>query len=124
MSRPIQIITRDAETACAQYLIAAQGSAQGKIVLANGTNTPIGGIVQPGNVALGERVDVMELGIAEIRLGGTVAAGDTLVSDDEGRAITGTTGKAIGIALDAGVEGDIIDVRIAPQRLADPPATP
>lgn len=118
MSRPIQIVTRTAETDCAQYLIAAMGSGLGKIVLADGDNTPIGAIVQPGDCKTGDRVDVMEAGIGELRLGGSVAPGDTLVSDANGQAVTGTSGKAIGIALDSGVMGDIIDVRIAPQLLA------
>lgn len=52
--------------------------------------------------------------ICGLELGGTVAAGDSLKSDSSGRGVTTTTAGdfVFAIALQGGVTGDVIDVRL------------
>lgn len=72
------------------------------------------GVSDLGAVAIGDRVDVVEDGIAWVEYGGTVAIGDSLTSDSVGRAITTTTtaNRIIGFAKIAGVIGDIGSVHL------------
>jgi hypothetical protein len=71
----------------------------------------------------GDAVDVTILGPAEVRLGGTVAFGDPLTSDANGKAIkavgtAATTKFIVAYALAPGVADDVIPVRVAPGILA------
>lgn len=70
----------------------------------------------------GERADVILIGIADLKINGTVARGDQLTSDASGLGVTaapgaGTNNRVIGIAQIAGVAGDIIPVLVAPSML-------
>lgn len=72
--------------------------------------------------AVGEHVDVILGGIAEVVYGGTIAAGDLLTSDASGRAIAAAPGAGVnarvaGIALVAGVVGDIGTILLSPGRI-------
>lgn len=60
----------------------------------------------PAHIALG--------GVIRVRAGGTIAVGNPIGSDAEGKAINQTsTGRyAIGIALEAGVDDQIIQVLV------------
>ena len=65
----------------------------------------------PTGIALG--------GIAEVKLGGTVANGDPITSDAASKGIkavaaAATQKRIIGFALQEGVNGDIIKYRVAP----------
>lgn len=53
-------------------------------------------------------------GIGKVVLGDTVAIGDSLTPDATGRAVATTTSThyAFGVALDAGVVGDVISVNL------------
>lgn len=67
----------------------------------------------------GERVDVVHEGIADLKLGGTVARGAPVTSDASGQGVApapaaGTNNRIIGFALVSGVNGDIIPVLLAP----------
>ncbi len=69
------------------------------------------------DIASGERVDVIEHGIAEVEFGGTVARGDPLTADADGKAIkaapaAGVNARIIGWAGVSVVAGDIAKVRI------------
>ena len=58
-------------------------------------------------------VDV--LGTVAVEAGGTVAVGDTLKSDANGKAVVwATSGAKIGLALTAGASGDLIEVLLIP----------
>jgi hypothetical protein len=62
--------------------------------------------------AIGERVDVILEGSADVEYGGTVTLGAALTSDASGRAVVaapgvGVNNPVIGRALQAGVVGDI-----------------
>lgn len=67
-----------------------------------------------GTTALaGEPIDVIKDGIADVTYGGTVAAGDFLTSDAQGRAVVAAVGDfIIGVAQVAGVVGDLGGVHI------------
>lgn len=69
--------------------------------------------------ASGERCDVVLEGIADVKLGGTVARGDLLMSDASGfgivaAAAAGSNVRVVGIAVISGVSGDIIPVFLSP----------
>jgi hypothetical protein len=55
-------------------------------------------------------------GITKVKIGGTVAAGDSLAATTAGVAIATTTdgNRAAGIALEGGASGDIIEMLVAP----------
>jgi hypothetical protein len=89
------------------------GSADDTVVAAAAaTDLALG--VSLNAAASGERVEVQLLGIAEVKAGGTIARGDYVVSDANGDAVAlaaATTIKvAIGRALRAAVDNDIVDV--------------
>lgn len=67
----------------------------------------------------GERIDVVHEGIADLKLGGTVARGAFLTTDASGQGVAaapaaGVNNQIIGKALISGVSGDVIPVLITP----------
>jgi len=68
-----------------------------------------------GGEAIGDSVDVVMAGIAEVEYGGTVTRGDDLVADSVGRAVVaaaaaGVNDHVIGMCMKSGVVGDIGEV--------------
>jgi hypothetical protein len=54
---------------------------------------------------------------AKVRLGGTVAIGETLMSNGEGKAVKTTSGSGkliVAIAREAGASGDVVEVLTVP----------
>lgn len=109
----------------AKTLIAGAAVAARRIVKFNGTaNTVVQaaaaadkviGVSDLGADAAGETMDVILTDIALVEYGGTVAAGDLLAADAAGKAVVAADGnRTIGVAMVAGVSGDIGSVRIAP----------
>lgn len=97
-----------ATTAVGQYLLVRATS--GGAGLATAATDPLIGVCDsPKGAAQGEAMDVVLSDIAQVRYGGTVAAGDLLTSDAQGRAIATTTAgqRVVGIALVAGAVDDI-----------------
>ena len=73
----------------------------------------------------GGMCDVHRAGLGSVELGGTVAAGDPLTADADGRAIkavpaSNTAMRIVGWADEPGVVGDIIDAWIAPGQFSNP----
>ena len=102
------------------------GTADHQVVkAAAATDTPIGVSHEPDNdgaPGAGDRIDVALAGIVEVDYGGAVTRGDLLTSDANGKAVAAAPGAGanngiIGIAEISGVDGDIGEVRIAPQSL-------
>ena len=94
---------------------AAFGAVQG----AAATDRLLGITTEVAVDTIGERVDVIMNGIADLKLGGTVAAGDLITSDATGQGVlaapaAGVNNRIIGVAIIAGVIGDIIPVSIEP----------
>lgn len=58
----------------------------------------------------GKTVDVNHSRLVEVQLGGTVAAGDDLISDAEGKAVKTSDGEAAAVALSSGTANAIIFV--------------
>lgn len=74
------------------------------------------------DVTAGQTGTVQVAGVARVKLGGTVAADDPITSNASGQGVTaapaaGVNAYIVGIALEAGVSGDLIDVLIAPGRI-------
>lgn len=122
MSHPAQVISRKTESAIAEHLIAAVGTEPRGATLATGTNTPIGVCIQPGACEVGDVIDIVEVGTADVLCGGSVAAGDIIGADSSGRAVKATSGVALGIALEAGAADDVIEVRVCPHAVTAPTA--
>lgn len=108
-----------AAEAMAGYLIAMHSAANGTVELATGDTDPLIGAVDSLGVAEGDLADFNFGGVSEVKLGGTVAAGDPLTANADAEAIEATPDastqvRIIGFALGAGVDGDIIQYAIAP----------
>lgn len=74
----------------------------------------IGASEETFDAATGERIDVIVAGIADIKLGGTVARGAAVTSDGTGQAVASASGNRVaGIALASGVSGDIVPVLLS-----------
>ncbi|WP_016949771.1 DUF2190 family protein [Anabaena sp. PCC 7108] len=98
------------EAAINPYRICKYGAADGGLLTASSANDKFVGISNNlGASASSQRTDVVRLGVAEVEYGGTIAAGDFLTSDTNGKAITTTvtTNRVIGVADISGVAGDI-----------------
>lgn len=75
------------------------------------------GVADSLGAALGETLDVILDGVATVEYGGNVAVGALLTTDADGRAVTaapsaGANNAIIGLALVAGVVGDLGSVLI------------
>lgn len=69
------------------------------------------GVIQ-NNPNVGEAVELAYLGETKVEAGGTVTAGQEVMSDSTGRAVTAaTTGnRALGVAVNGGAVGELIVV--------------
>lgn len=111
-----------AEAAISAARIVKVGAADYGVLTAAAVSDKIIGISTEIDAASGERIDVIHEGIADLKLGGTVARGDFLTTDASGQGVTaapaaGTNNQIVGKALVSGVSGDIIPVLIAPSML-------
>lgn len=93
-------------------------SASKRVATASAATDPIIGASDAQGGSSGNTVDVIRAGLAQITLGGTVAAGDELTSDANGNAIkliaaSGVKKRLAGIAEEPGVTGDVIDFKVA-----------
>ena len=85
------------------------------------------GVAEKQGADAGGMLDVVHEGTYLVRAGGTVAAGDPLTSDAAGKAvkaqITASTAVFVGaVALEAGVDGDLIRVLLMRAWLSKPSA--
>ena len=106
-----------AEAAISAARIVKVGAADYGVLVAAAVSDKIIGISTEIDAASGERIDVVHEGIADLKLGGTVARGDLLTSDASGQGVTaapaaGTNNRIVGMALISGVSGDIIPVKL------------
>jgi len=105
-----------AGAAIAASRIVKGGADETKVVVGAAATDKLIGIGDSLGSASGETLDVIIDGIALVKAGGTIAVGDIITSDGTGQALATTTAgnRYIGIAIDPGVSGDLIGVRIAP----------
>lgn len=101
-----------AESAVTKFRIVAFGSSEGQVIHAASATAKSMGVSMELDADLGDRVDIARAGIADVEYGGTIAAGDVLTADSEGRAVVAAPGaganvRIAGIAEYDGVTGDI-----------------
>lgn len=106
-----------AEGAISANRLVKVGAADYGVLQAAAVGDKIIGITTEIDAASGERVDVVHEGIADLKLGGTVARGDLLTSDATGQGVVaapagGTNNRIGAMALISGVIGDIIPVKV------------
>lgn len=91
--------------------------ATGKVKLAAANADAIIGVADDVDTPAGGVAAVLVDGAVPVKLGGTVAAGDFITAGAAGVGVAGT-GRVVGIALQAGVVGDVIDVLVKPGKTA------
>lgn len=91
--------------------------ATGKVRHATANTDAIIGVADDVDTPAGGMAAVLVDGAIPVKLGGTVAAGDFITAGAAGVGVTGT-GRVVGIALQAGVVSDVIDVLIQPGKVA------
>ena len=93
--------------------------ANGRSTLSGASDLNQIGIQQDKPTALGQASTIRTAGVTKVKAGGTIAIGDRLTSNASGALIAATTGKQIlGIAITAGVSGDIINMLITARGVA------
>lgn len=95
----------------------------GEVALATAATDIVIGVTDfPGGATVGERIDVVLLGPAEIECGGTIAPGVGFTADANGKAIAAAPGAGVnhyvgGRILVNAVSGDIAKVFVNPHRI-------
>lgn len=104
------------EAAIAANRIVKFGATDGSVAQGAAAADLLVGVMSSDFAAVAaEKRDIMRMGIAQVKLGGTVTRGQQLTSDASGQAVAAVTGnRVIGIAEVSGVIGDVIDVAIEP----------
>jgi len=92
--------------------IVKYGAKDDSRALATGATSLAGITTDVGESEAGQRVDVQEDGECQLQLGQTVAAGDWLTADAQGRGIVAASGEVIARAKESGTEDAIIRVNI------------
>lgn len=120
MLDPIKTKNFVAESVMPAYRLARMGTVKNKIRVAVDSQSPFVGLSDNlGAENIGDRIDVYTHGFAEVELGGAVAAGDALTADSVGRAVKAEYAAdqvvhIAGYAMDSGVLGDVVGMRINP----------
>lgn len=106
--------------AISPFRLVRHGTADDTVVQASAVGDALIGVNVNINVPGAQaRVDIVISGVAEVEYGGTVTRGALLTTDASGRAVVaapaaGTNNRIIGVALEAGVVGDIGTVNLSP----------
>lgn len=101
-------IEASADLSAKQYFF-MKTSATGVASAGNGEKAV--GVLQNKPDALGKAATIAIAGVTKVLAGGTVAVDGDVASDAAGEAVAAATGDQIlGIALEAGVDGDIIAI--------------
>lgn len=110
MLNPILSKAFDAGAAVPAYTIIKLGANDGTAVPSAAATDALLGVSTSLPAALGERVDAILVGVAEVRYGGPVTRGDLLTSDANGKAVKAVAGagvRTIGVAMQSGVADDV-----------------
>jgi hypothetical protein len=111
-----------APAAIAAFRLVKFGANPGEVAQATAATEALMGVTTLVAPDVGERVDLVKSGLADVTYGGTVAAGDPLTSDGSGKAIKATVAgsRLIGFAEVAGVAGDVglVDIHLGTLALA------
>jgi hypothetical protein len=106
------------EDMTAKQFYIVQLAADGDVEVGEGATDLLVGVLQ-NTPDSGEQATYRFLGTSKVIAGGTVAIGDWVTTDANGKAVATTTDGniTIGRALQAAVSGDIFEVQLAIQHL-------
>ncbi|RCF46449.1 capsid cement protein [Aeromonas hydrophila] len=118
MGNPTLIKNYTAEGDIAAYRIVKFGAADGGVAQAAASTDLVIGVNAELPVVAGERVDVVRAGLADVEFGGTVARGQPVAADANGKAVVAApaanvSAHIIGFAEVSAVAGDIAPVLLA-----------
>lgn len=107
-----------AEAAIAPYRIVKPGTTDGSYLQAAAATDSLVGVCESVGPAIGERVDVVKVGIADVEFGGNVTRGQPVTADADGKAVAaapaaGSNVRIIGFAEVSAAAGDISPVLLA-----------
>lgn len=68
---------------------------------ADATACYAGVVTSPVSVAIDQRVDVQNTGVAKVEAAGAIVQGQTVIANAAGKAVAGTTGYILGVALES-----------------------
>ena len=120
MANPLLAVNYTAELAIPVNRLVKMGTTDRTITLATAASDAIIGPVNETAIALGERADVVRMGIAWVEAGAAIARGAPITSDATGRGVTaapaaGVNNRIIGFADEAAsAAGDVIRFMIEP----------
>lgn len=122
MANPLLAQNYIADAAIGNNRLVKFGTADRNVAVCTAATDSIIGVVNEINagIALGERVDVVRMGIAWVEAGAAIVRGAPLTSDAVGRAVTaapgvGVNNRIIGFADEAAsAAGDVIRFAIEP----------
>lgn len=120
MANPLLAINYLADAAIPINRLVKLGSGDRAVALAAAATDAILGVVNETSPALGERVDVVRVGIAWAEAGAAIARGAPLTADAIGRAVTaapavGVNNRIVGFADEAATAaGDVIRIQVNP----------
>ena len=118
MGNPTLIKNYIAEGDIEAYRIVKFGTADERVVQAGASTDLIMGVNAELPVVAGERVDVVRAGLADVEFGGTVARGQPVTADADGKAVVaapaaGVNAHIVGFSEVNAVAGDIAPVLLA-----------
>lgn len=114
MQSPILTKSFDTGAAITKRRIVKVSGSDNTVIHATAGDIPIG-VAAEVDVDSGDLCDVHVAGVALVDCGGAVTRGLFVASDADGEAVNAGTGDSgIGVALETGVDGDVIPVLIAP----------
>ncbi len=104
----------DYSTTGQYYIMALVAGTQNDVVKANAQTLPIIGVLMNAPKQYREARVAVNQGTVKVLLGGTVTVGAYVTADSAGLGIATTTGgdMVIGMALEAGDAGDIVEVAL------------
>lgn len=100
-------------------LLAAWTGTRNQVTLATAATAPLAGPIDTMGAKAGALCDVQLTDVADLKAGGTIAAGDPITSDANGKAVkavkvNGATVYCVGFAQEPAVADDVFPVLIAP----------
>ncbi len=119
MANPLLALSYLADIAIPINRLVRMGAGDRSVTLATAATDAIIGVVNEVAPALGERVEVVRVGIAWVEAGAAVARGAPLTADAVGRAVTAAPGVGVnnriaGFAEEAAsAPGDVIRVQLS-----------
>lgn len=122
---PVLIKGLEAAAPIAGNRIVAFNGVGAKVATATAATDKLAGVSDRMGAQTGGLVDTIQVGLGDVQLGGTVAAGDLATSDAQGRAVkampvAGSQVRTIGEFQDAGVSGDIVPILVVPGVISTP----